>query len=203
MAQHPPEGPEGEQIATRDETISAWKALSAEDKIRLLVDATQQARIRQKYSPGISGMDLLQEAWLRVFEGTRKWKMRKVEFLPFMFEVVRGIGSDLTRTNSGKLSAASLSESALRSEDEPEQESPLDRYVANADTPEAIAIAKEQFAGFQSEFEDDESAWYVLECTAEGLSGPEIQQRLGISSKEFEAARKKIARRLAKYFLSN
>ena len=203
MAQHPPEGPEGEQIATRDETISAWKALSAEDKVKLDVYATQQARMRQKYAPGMSGKDLLQEAWKRVFEGRRKWRMRKVEFLPFMFGVIAGIGSDLTRTNAGKLSAASLSEGALQVEDDPEGESPLDRYVSNSDTPDAIAIAKEQFAGFQSEFEDDETAWYVLECIAEGLSGPEIKQRLGISDKEFEAARKKIARRVHKYFFSN
>lgn len=203
MAQHPPEGPEGEQVATRDETISAWKALSAEDKVKLDVYATQQARMRQKYAPGMSGKDLLQEAWKRVFEGRRKWRMRKVEFLPFMFGVIAGIGSDLTRTNAGKLSAASLSEGALRVEDDPEGESPLDRYASNSDTPDAIAIAKEQFAGFHSEFEDDETAWYVLECIAESLSGPEIQQRLGISDKEFEAARKKIARRVHKYFFSN
>lgn len=204
MAQHPPEGPEGEQVATRDETISAWKALSAEDKTKLEVYATLQAWMRRKYAPGISGEDLLQEAWKRVFEGKRRWRMRNVEFLPFMFGVIGGIGSDLTRTNSGKLSAASLSEGALRNEDDSsEQESPLDRYASNTDTPEAIAIAKEQFAGFHSTFEDDETAWYVLECIAEGLSGPEIQRRLGMSHNEFEAARKKIARRVPKYFFSN
>ena len=203
MAQHPPDGPEGEQIATRDETISAWKSLSAEDKIKLEVYATQQAKMRRKYAPGISVQDLLQEAWLRVFEGKRKWRMRHVEFLPFMFGVTRGIGSDLTQTKSGKLSAASLSEGALRNEDDPEHESPLDRYASNSDTPEAIAIAKEQFAAFHSDFEDDEKAWYVLECVAEGLSGPEIQRKLGMSDKEFEAARRRIARRVPKYFLSN
>jgi len=203
MAQHPPDGPEGEQAATRDETISAWKALSAEDKVKLEVYATLQAKIRRKYAPGISGKDLLHEAWLRVFEGKRKWRMRQVGFLPFMFGVIGGIGSDLTRTNSGKLSAASLSESALRNEDDPEQESPLDRYASNSDTPEAIAIAKEQFAGFHSDFEDDESTWYVLECMAENLSGLEIQQRLKMSDKDFDAARKKIARRVHKYFFSN
>jgi hypothetical protein len=203
MAQHPPEGPEGEQVATRDETISAWKALSAEDKVKLDVYATQQARMRQKYAPGISGKELLREAWLRVVEGRRKWRMRKVQFLPFMFGVIRSIGSDLARTNSGKLAAASLPEDAPGSEEEPDRQPRLDRHAASLDTPEAIAIAKEQFAGFHSEFEDDESAWFVLECIAEGLSGPEIQQRLGISDKEFEAARKKIARRVHKYFFSN
>ena len=203
MGQDPPEESEGEQVATRDEMISAWRALSAEDKTKLEVYATQQARIRQKFAPGMSGADLLQEAWLRVFEGKRRWRMRKVEFLPFMFGVIAGIGSDLTRTNSGKLSAASLSEDALRNKDQSEQESPLDGYVSNLDTPEAIAIALEQFAGFQREFEDDESAWYVLECISESFSGPEIQQRLGISDNDFKAARKKIARRLAKYFFSN
>jgi DNA-directed RNA polymerase specialized sigma24 family protein len=203
MAQHPPEGPEGEQVATRDETISAWRALSTEDKKRLDIYAALQARMRRKYAPGITGEDLLQEGWLRVFKGRRKWRMRQVEFLPFMFGVIDSIGSDLARTKSGKLSAATLSEGSLRNEDDPEEESPLDRYAVNPDTPEAIAIANEQFAGFHSGFEDDETAWLVLECIAEGLSGAEIQQKLEISHNQFEAARKKIARRAPKYFLSN
>ena len=203
MAQHPPEGPEGEQLATRDETISAWKALSPEDKVKLDVYANQQARMRQRYAPGISGKDLVREAAKRVFEGSRKWRMQRVRFLPFMFGVIRSIGSDLARTNSGKLAAASSSDDLLRGDEESRHPPRLDGHSVNLDTPEAIAIAKEQFAGFQSEFENDESAWYVLECMAEDLSGPEIQQRLGMSDKEFDAARKKIARRVHKYFFSN
>lgn len=202
MAQHPPEGPEGEQVATRDETISAWKALSLEDKIKLDVYANQQARIRQRYAPGISGKDLVREAAKRVFEGSRKWRMQKVRFLPFMFGVIRSIGSDLARTNSGKLAAASFSDDLLPGS-EGSARSHLGEHSVNLDTPEAIAIAKEQFKAFQSEFEDDESTWYVLECMAEDLSGPEIQKRLGMSDKEFDAARKKIARRVHKYFFSN
>lgn len=204
MQQHPPDGPEAEHIATRDETISAWKALSTEDKIRLETYATQQARIRKKCAPGITGRDLLQDAWLATLEGRRKWHLRKVSFLTFMFGAVRSIASDLSRTNAGKLAAATVSEQELRLDEESSESSnPLEELSVTYDTPEAIAIATEQFAAFQNAFEDDEAAWYVLECVSEDLSGAEIQQRLGMSTKDFDAARHRITRRLRKFFLSN
>lgn len=204
MSQHPPDGPEAEHVATKDETISAWKALSREDKVKLDTYATQQARIRQKYAPGITGVELVREAAKRAFEASRKWRLRKVSFLQFMFGIVRSISGDLKRTNAGKLAAATMSEYDLQPGDEMQGSTQvIEELCVEHDTPEGIAIAKEQFAAFQSDFEDDESTWYVLECISEGISGPEIQRRLGITAKEFDAARKKIARRVPKFFLPN
>jgi hypothetical protein len=204
MSQHPPDGPEAEHVATKDETISAWKAMTREDKIKLDIYAAQQARMRQRYAPGISGSELVNEAALRAFERNREWRLRKVSFLQFMFGIVRSIGGDLKRTNEGKLAAASMTEGDFEQADGMHgSQLPLDHRHMGLDTPEAIAIAKEQLAAFQSDFEDDEDAWYVLECRIEGLSGPETQNRLGIASKDFDAARKRIAGRIHKFFLSN
>lgn len=204
MSQHPPDGPEAEHVASKNETISAWKAMTREDKIRLNAFAEVQARIRQRYDPGISGSDLLNEAALRAFEGTREWQLRKISFLQYMFGIVRSISGDLKRTNAGKLAAATMSESNLQPADD-EEGSPrfIEELCVERDTPEGIAIAKEQFVAFQSDFEDDEATWYVLECMSMGHSGPEIQRRLGITAKQLDAARKKIVRRAHKFFLNN
>ena len=205
MSQHPPDGPAAEQIATKDETISAWKAMTREDKIKLDIFAAQQARMRQKYAPGISGSELINEATLRVYEGDREWRLRKVSFLQFMFGIIRSIGGDLKRTNEGKLVAASRSEGHIdQSDGMPQSQLSLDHRHMGLDTPEQIAIAKEQLAAFQRDFEDDEDAWYVWECMMiEGLSGLETQRRLRITPKDFGAARKRIARRIHKFFLTN
>ena len=204
MSQHPPDGPEAEQIATKDETISAWKAMTQEDKIKLDIYAAQQVRLRQKYAPGVSGTELINEAMLRVYEGDRAWRLRKVPFLQFMIGTVRSIGGDLKRTNEGKIAAASISDGDIeQADDMPGPRLPLDHRYMSLDTPEQIAIANEQLAAIQSDFEDDEPAWYVLECTIEGFSGPETQRRLGMTPKDFNAARKRIARRIPKFFLTN
>jgi hypothetical protein len=204
MAQHPPDDPQAEQLATKDETISAWLALSPEDKIRLDVYAEQQARIRQRCAPGITGSDLLQGAWTAVLEGRRKWPLRRISFLSFLLGVVMSISGDLPRTKAGRLAAATVSEHSLLPETDGVTSSrPLEDLVATTDSPEAIAIAKEQFAAFQRSFEDDEPAWYVLECVSEDLSGPEIQKKLGMSAADFNAATKRIARRVRKFFVSN
>lgn len=201
----PPDGPDSEQLATRDEKVSGWRALTRTEKLKLTVFAEQQARMRQKYAPGITGTDLVNEALRRAFVGSRKWRLRKITFLEFMFGIVRSVAGDLKRTAEGRLSGLSSSEQELGSTDEGSDERRTWDMAGDLDTPENILIAKQQFAAFQSEFEvkDDEEAWCILECMAENMTGPEIQAKLGISKTAYESACRKIARRVHKFFVAN
>lgn len=200
-----PDGLEPEQVATREEKFSGWRALSSQEKLKLGIFAKQQALMRQKYAPGITGEDLVGEATRRAFEDGRKWRFRKISFLVFMFGIVRSIAGDLKRTAEGKLIGASISDQVLGGADE-ETGDPFPADPAPClDTPENILVAKQQFAAFQSEFEnpDDEEAWCILDCMAENLTGPQIQEKLGISKKTYESACRKIARRVHKFFVAN
>lgn len=204
MALLPADDPESEQLATPDEAMSAWRALSQEDKVRLGAFAEMEARFRQRYAPGLTGKDLLNEAAVRVLEGKRNWPLRKIAFIGFMFGTVKSIAGDLKRTNEGKLRAAALTEADLRTGDDANEGiNPIENLSAGLDTPETFALAEDQLAAIQSEFEDDETAWYVLECAMEGYRPREIRERLNLSDHEFDAARKRIARRIAKFFLSH
>jgi hypothetical protein len=107
-----------------------------------------------------------------------------------MLGTLKSIGSDLARTNEGRVRAASVTE-----EDLPEG--------ADQSTPEALAITRQQIEALQGEFVDADQAFYILECVADGFTPREIRKKLDLSAKEYDAARKLITRRLAKFFLSN
>lgn len=205
MTRPPPGNPESEQLATRDEKVSGWRALTKTQKVKLAVFADQQARMRQRYSPGLTGEDLISAALERAFMGKRQWRLHKISFLEFMFGIVRSIAGDLKRTAEGKLIAASSSDQELGPAGDEGGERKADEIAIDLDTPENILIAKQQLAAFMTEFEgkDDEEAWCILECMSEGMTGPEIKEKLGITQTQYESACKKIARRAHKYFVAN
>ena len=205
MTRPPPGNPESEQLATQDEKVSGWRALTKTEKLKLAVFADQQARMRQKYAPGLTGKELVNEALKRAFVGKRQWRLHKITFLQFMFGIVSSIAVDLKRTAEGKLVAASTSDQQLGPEDEATGERQGGEIAIDLDTPENILIAKQQLAGFMSEFEgkNDEEAWCILEYISEGMTGPEIKEKLGLTQTQYESACKKIARGAHKYFVAN
>jgi len=81
---------------------------------------------------------------------------------------------------------------------------PIENISAGLDTPESFAIAQDRLKAIQDEFKDDEIAWLVLECLfVDGFSPDEARKHLGLTGLEFQAARKRISRRIPKFFLLN
>src|SRR5690349_7430628 len=109
MSQKPQNTGGEERIASRDEVLSAWKALSKEDEKRLLGYAAVQLRMRQLSAKHLAEKDLLREACKRVLGLERKWRLGHEPFVKFMFGTIRSIARDLRRTNAGKLDARTTS----------------------------------------------------------------------------------------------
>ncbi len=207
MPHEPPEGDSQAQEATRDEVVSACLALrigaSEEDSKRLLGYAASQLRMRQIPSNHLTEEELVQNAFLAVLSGRRKWFLRREPFISFMFGVILSLARDVRRTKAGKLDKATASLDELRSRLDDGELIPGEMEV-DLELPDEILQAKQQFEAFQRDFEDDYAAWCVLECMREkGLSGKETQKHLGISENEFNAARQRIGRRLNKFFFSH
>lgn len=205
MEQHPPEGPEPELVATPEEAISAWHALSTDDKVKLEIFAAAHARWRQAYEPGIEGLELINEAARRIFDGTRKWKRRQISFLECMFGTIKSIAGDLKRTNEGQVRAVSRTEAELLvGVDSDDPINPIENISGDLDTPEELAIAQDRLRAIQCEFENDETAWLVLQCLfVDNLSPGETRAHLGLSEQDFNAARRRIYNRIPKFFLPN
>lgn len=205
MKNQPPEAPDPELVATPSEIRSAWLALTRDEKVRLDVFAAMHARWRQRYDPGLTGDDLLHEAFRRTLDGDRKWKRQQITFLEHMFGTIMSLAGDLKRTNEGRVrSAARTAAELVVGAESDDGINPVENLAGNLDTPEDLAIAHDRLRAIQAEFEGDETAWLVLECLfVEGLSPRETREKLGVSEAEFNAARKRIYNRVPKFFLPN
>jgi DNA-directed RNA polymerase specialized sigma24 family protein len=190
--------PEPQAGATRDEKISAWKALTVADKKALAAFAERLAQAYQFADQGMTWEDLIQETASKAFRDNRNWELGRISFKQFLFGVLRSLAGDLTRTNAGRVRAESVHD-----------EDGIAEVLDDRD-PESILIERERevdmqahLAALQVEFEADDVPYYVLECVREGLKPQEIRERLKVSEKDFDAARKKIARRSLKLRRSN
>jgi len=204
MSKDLPGDPDIERLATADEIVSAWKALTTADRKRLAAYAETLAKMHQFADPGITRGDLLQEADARVLGETRQWKLRKITFMEFMFGVLRSIAGDLKRTKAGKVKAASQAEDFALLDDLPS------RDLIDRNDPETVLIAREEeerakglVATLQLEFQTDDDAFFVLECMIEGLPPREIRAQLNMSETDFDAVRNRIARRVRKLLRPN
>jgi DNA-directed RNA polymerase specialized sigma24 family protein len=162
---------------------------AAEALARGLVDATDLLQLKaiaryhaRGLPPEIGWSDLLQEAFARVLDGSRR-QPSGVPFVAFLAGVMRSIRSEYWRR------AGREARRRLAVGDRSETPDP-------AGDPERQAIAAQQLAEIEQLFADDGNARQMLAGLAEGRSPSEIRARTGLSKAEYESTRKRIRRAL-------
>jgi DNA-directed RNA polymerase specialized sigma24 family protein len=131
--------------------------------------------------PEFHWWDLLQEAFARVLNGSRRVPP-DVPVDAFMAGVMRSIRAECWRKRSRHADPASSRET---------MEAP-----DPAADPERAALAEEELKSIERLFEDDPLALNILEGLADGLSAEEIRGRYGISNTGYDSARKRMRRAL-------
>ncbi len=133
--------------------------------------------------PGINGEDLLQEVYIKLLSGDRRFP--------------RGVRT-LHVLKSAMESEASNARKGRRA-------SPIDlRYQVGVDadspdrrSPEVELLASQQLESLLATCAGDADAELVVTAWADGLSGAEAREATGLGEKAFDAARKRATRRLA------
>jgi DNA-directed RNA polymerase specialized sigma24 family protein len=134
--------------------------------------------------------DLAQTACLRVLEGGRGWP-RDVSTLAFLFNVMRSVADQWH--SKGKLPIFSIDGMSAG------QIQTVDLAAASPLTPERHLAAREELKEIEALFEDDQNATWVLIGLEDDVASNDIQELAGMSLQEYEAARKRVARRLMRY----
>jgi DNA-directed RNA polymerase specialized sigma24 family protein len=176
-----------------DEVSAAIDAMS----VTLYRVLAKQSAFMSLSVPGMDGKDLLHEALLRLRVGRRHWR-RDVEFGATVYKIMVSIAMD-TRKQAKE---SPIDQYAVVTEgngdEEGDEESRQRTEVAIAvGTPEAIAGTREILtivADLAADNADEES---VALSWALGLSGKEAADQAGISMKDYDAARKRLQRKLA------
>ena len=160
---------------TTVDVARAIHALSDGDLVRLKA----LARLWSRGLPGgIGWADVLNEAIVRVLDGSRPWPP-EVPLLAFLSGVMRSICDDHWRRARRELARS---------------EEPVDA-VEEAD-PERTLAAAQALAEVNRLFANDPCALKIIAGLAEGLDAREICRLYGLSEREYDTARKRMRRAL-------
>lgn len=146
---------------------------------------------------GFSGEDLLHETLTKLLGQDRVWR-RGLRPLLVLFVAMRGVSSnDLKKEMNGPIDSFKV---VSTTDEEPEDASGEHfEMVVSHDTPEATLMKRQLLEQIQADVSQDEDAHLLLLVWIDGMRGAEAAAELGMDAKRHDAARKRLARRLAPY----
>jgi DNA-directed RNA polymerase specialized sigma24 family protein len=147
--------------------------------------------------PGMTDSDLLHEALTRLFSGQRHWK-RGVDLGATVYMIMESVARD-SRKRAKK---APIDQYAVVTESGGVDEVVVgvlkkSEVATAAGTPETIVGSREVLAKLMELAAGDADEESVLLSWAEGLSGKEAADSASINMKEYDAARKRLNRKIA------
>ncbi|WP_241301422.1 hypothetical protein [Burkholderia stabilis] len=164
--------------------------MSSADRVRV-------ERLAQYAFAGVSGMsheDLLQEAYTKVLSGERIWR-RGFAAVPAIASVLDSMANNYRkRETNGPIESGTIVAATEAIDD-------TDLLVRNVEpveaiTPEDAAYDSQQLKKLEALLVDDEEATLVAWEWAMGRRGKEAIEALGMSENQYEAARKRLMRKL-------
>jgi DNA-directed RNA polymerase specialized sigma24 family protein len=168
---------------TTVDAARAIHALSDTDLVRLKA----LARLWSRGLPGGLGWaDILNEAIVRVLDGSRPWP-RRVPLLAFLSGVMRSICDDQWRKARREL--------LVRNGDGCAPGAPSEE-AAVAPDPERTLAAAQALAEVDRLFAADPSALKIIAGLAEGFTPGEIRRTYGMTELEYDTTRKRMRRKL-------
>jgi len=186
------------------ETNPTYERLSAADidkEIRALLDsAANFSRLRSIASAlcagitGLSGGDLLNEAIVRFYEGRRTWP-RGVHPLVVFKSAMHSIASDMRKR--AELNPVDETVAlATSSGDEVSTDTRPQVHGVSTVTPEDALSGKEQLVAVYAAVAGDEELEWLVTVWSDGLRGDDAAKQLEWDKNKYEAARKRLTRRL-------
>jgi len=135
----------------------------------------------------LSEYELISEALSRTLNGRRRWN-KKLNIFQHLIGVMKSISNDQRRTKASKKEVFS---EELR-EDRKQEIDQLD----NAQDISFLIEYEEILSTIFNEFKTDKISLEILNCLLEGSTRSEIVLKLDLSKHEYDAAKKRITRRI-------
>ena len=183
-------------IATIDEIEEAINKLTTAQNIKLKNYASFKiAQLKWgRKAKGYNGEDLLFEAMTQIIEGRRGWRKNKVEFFWHLVGAIKSIASHFWDNSDDKIFFES---ELLITTESGETQSPIAKTPSLTNQEENLA-AKQQIEEIKKLFSGDSLVLEIIDGLEERMPGPEIQEVLDISQKEYETAMKRMRRKVRK-----
>ena len=183
-----PESPDHLQRTEVDAELARFVQNAGE-----MARALKTARALTRGLPAMGADDLLGKAMVLLIAERRRWP-RGLPTLVMLKQVMRSIAYG-TRKKLDYLLAEDLGKPS--SEESESASSPLAECVSFETDPARVIEAESELAAVQQVVKGDEQLELLVEALAEGLTGMGIADELGWDAKMYDAARKRLSRRLA------
>jgi DNA-directed RNA polymerase specialized sigma24 family protein len=183
-----PEPPKHLQRAEVDAALVSLVQDSGE-----MARARKLARVVAHGLPAMDAEDLLGKAMVLLLAERRKWP-RGLSTLGMLKGVMRSVAYR-TRKKQDYLLAEDLGTPS--DEDSEVESSPLAEGVSPETDPARAVEGESDLGAVQNAMKGNEELEFLVEALAEGLTGTGIAKELGWDEKKYDAARKRLSRRLA------
>lgn len=138
--------------------------------------------------------DLLSQAVTRTLAGERIWNRAAVDIAGHLIGVMQSISSHWGEQIKAR-GTRTYSESEVTCVTPEGQEvNALQQIPCNRPSAERILDAQTQMQQIKDALRQDKLVTEIIDGLSEGMSGPEIQEALGISKTEYETAMKRLRR---------
>ena len=181
--------PEKPTLST-EEAKTALSALSDADMLRL-------SKISRRYCAGrIDPNDLLQQAFMVILAGDRKWPC-DINIMCFMVGTIRSLASSRFKSHnrSPELHLVATADGYDDEENLIETTTPYDGPNAE----QTLILEQETTAIYEAAlrlFEDDEIAKLIVEGDMDGMSAAELRELTGLEQTAYNSKRRLIRRRI-------
>lgn len=192
-----------ERAATPNEVRAAIDALSNTDWYRLRKFADCHASLLGEKAGDRRGCDLLNEAFKRLLQRSRKWDKTKVGFMSLLYGAVESIANSWLRKKVSPMEAAALASSLVTENEEGELSDPVEEFQSTAADPAQMLVYKETLDQIDALFADDPEVQMVLEALRDGYDPPGIRALWGFSQKEYNAIVVRMRRRIETAGITN
>jgi DNA-directed RNA polymerase specialized sigma24 family protein len=190
------EGMSDHEPATVAEIEAALRDLSSADLLRLGKYARWRMAGLGRQWRGTDHEDLMAEAMTATLSGRRKWN-KQIDFLQHLAGVMRSISSHWAeKEKTGK--EQPLPTATGRHRDERQEDEHL---ASNNPEPDVRAVARIKVEEIESLFMDDPEVGELIDGLRAELTGPEIQELLEISEKEYWTRMRRMRRTLERHEL--
>jgi DNA-directed RNA polymerase specialized sigma24 family protein len=187
-----------ERAASPDEIRAAIDALSKTDWYRLAKFADYHIFLLGERAGDHRGDDLLNEAFLRLLQRSRKWDKTKVGFMGLLYGIIQSIADSWLRKKDSPTEAPTLASSLIRENEEGELSDPSEEFQSTAPDAAHALVCGEALTRIDALLSDDQEIQMVLEGLREGLHPPAIREIWNFSKEKYNATVVRMRRHLEK-----
>jgi hypothetical protein len=192
-----------ERAATPEEVHAAIESLTPTDWYRLRKFAEYYIFLLADKAGDRRADDLLNEAFTRFLERSRKWDKSKVNFMGVLFGAIESISDSWSRKKTTPTESPVLASSLVVEDEDGGLSDPAEAFPSIEPSASQMLVYKKTLEEIDALFADDAEVQMVLEAFRDGYDPPGVRELWGLTQKQYNAIVVRMRRTIQKAGLAD